>query len=414
MTILLISCQKQETSPPVETGTLHLDIGLYISVHDVNNALKSTNQTEEFRVTIFRGDGSVAMTFDNALEMPDTIELGIGDYYVEAHSENNFPAAFENPYYFGASDVFTIGSNIQQTVMVNCELANTIVSVTYSDNIKDGFSDYFTTVSTSLGSLLYGSDETRPGYFQTSPLEILVELAYLKPDGTGAVRSLSGSIADALPNRHYEILVDASIDEGMASFQILLDSSGLITEVIEINEDSTTILTGPVDYGDLLITEIMYNPAALSDSDGEWIEIYNNSARPVNLQNLVVARDDANSHSITDSIELSPGTFFVLMRADSATMAARSYIYGSDISLSNTGAVLSIYNEGSETGPGSLIFSVDYGAAGFPDGSGASISLNPDKMNASDALSGTSWCTSTSPFTTGDLGTPGVANDICQ
>jgi hypothetical protein len=76
--------------------------------------------------------------------------------------------------------------------------------------------------------------------------------------------------------------------------------------------------------------------------------------------------------------------------------------------------VLSIFNEGTETNPGALIFSVNYGAADFPDAPGVSISLNPDLHNATDAQLGTSWCLATSVYGTADLGTPGEINDICQ
>ena len=158
----------------------------------------------------------------------------------------------------------------------------------------------------------------------------------------------------------------------------------------------------------------MYNPSALSDTEGEWFEIYNNSDQAINLVNLILGRDDANRHTITDSIVLSPGAYFVFERTGSATGTANSNIYGSDILLSNTGSVLSIYNEGTETDPGALIFSVDYGAAGFPDLAGASISLNPDMLNPADAVLGTSWCISSSVYSTGDLGTPGMVNDSCQ
>lgn len=408
------SCLKEEVKPKPETGTLHLDIGLFISVNEVNSQLKSTMQTEEFKVIICRGDGTEVMVYERAAEMPETIELATGDYYVEAHSDNDLPAAFDNPYYFGASDIFTIGSNQQQTILVNCELANTIVSVSYSDNIINGFTDYSTTVSSNTGSLVYAYNETRRGYFQPLPLEILVELSYLRPDGSDGTRTLSGSIPEALPNRHYEITVDASINEGMASFQILLDSTGMIVEVIEITQDPTDPPAGALGYGDLLITEIMYNPSALSDTYGEWIEIYNHSDHPVNLQNLVVARDTVNRHTIGAPIELAPGAFFVLMRSDTATDAANSYIYGSDLSLSNTGAVLSLYNQDTGTGAGALIFSVDYGSNGFPAGTGASIGLDPGMTNPADAISGTSWCTATSAYNTGDLGTPGMPNDVCQ
>jgi len=414
ITLSLISCQKEEAQFPKETGSLHIDVDVYLRVNEVNNVLKSTAQTEDFKVTIYKVDGTTALVFESASDMPASIELETGDYYVEAHSDNNLPAAYENPYYLGVSDVFTISSNTQQAVLVNCELANTIVSVVYSANITTNFSSYATTVFSQEGSLTFSENESRLGYFRTSPLDILVELTYLKPDGSPMSKTLSGSISDPLPNRHYQILVDASIDEGMASFQIVLDESEVVVEVVEINDEAVNPPEGPVGYGDLLVSEIMYDPSALSDTDGEWFEIYNNSTQTINLQNLVLERDDLNRHVITESIELSPGAYYVMARTLQSTNASNTYVYGSAITLSNTGAVLSIYNEGSETDPGALIFSLNYGDSGFPDGAGASICLSPDRLNATEAVLGSSWCVSSTLFNTGDAGTPGVVNDLCN
>lgn len=414
MMIPFVSCQKEDPETGTGKGALHINVGLDIQVVERQSLLKSTQQTEDFKVVIYKADGTVAMTFETAMEMPEIIELETGDYYVEAHSDNDLPAAFENPYYYGISDLFTISSNAQESVTVTCQLANTIVSVVYSANITDNFLDYMTTVSSVTGSLVFSKAETRLGYFQTLPLEILVELSYQKLDGTQITKTLSGSIPDPLANRHYEIHVDASIDEGMATFQILLDETVVQVEIVEISDESGNQQNGAVGYGEILITEIMYDPSALSDTEGEWFEIYNNSGQTINLQNLILARDDANSHIIADPIELPPAEYFVFRRTDLAVDVTNSHTYGSDITLSNTGAVLAIYNEGTETDPGALIFSLNYGETGFPGGSGASIALNPDLLNAADAVLGSFWCTSTSAYSTGDLGTPGVVNDPCQ
>ena len=40
-----------------------------------------------------------------------------------------------------------------------------------------------------------------------------------------------------------------------------------------------------IDYGDLLVTEIMLDPVAVSDSNGEWFELYNTSSSPIALVN---------------------------------------------------------------------------------------------------------------------------------
>jgi len=413
ITVVSISCERDIYKNNEETGNLHIDVGLYLNIHEIGGQSKSTPLLSDIEVFIFRADGTPVMDFANAMEMPDTIELATGDYYVEAHTGNNLPAAFENAYFYGASEVFTVSSNMQQSVQINCRLSNTIVTVEYSENIQNSFSDYSTTVSSELGSLVFSKTETRLGYFKTSPLDILVELSYLKPDGSVVDRSLSGNIPAPLANRHYQIAVDASINEGMASFQILLDGTEVPIDIVGINEDTDSLPDGNIGYGDLLITEIMYDPSALSDTEGEWFEIYNNSDQEINLQNLILGRDETNWHTINDSIVLQPGDYFVFMRTALASDAANSYVYGTAITLSNTGAVLSIYGEGTETSPGELIFSVGYGA-GFPSGTGASICLNPTLMNPADAVLGTSWCKSTSVYNTGDLGTPGSANDACQ
>jgi hypothetical protein len=414
MTIILLSCQKDKFNSQITKGSLHVDIGLYIQSKEVKSSLKSAQSTGDFKVIIYKPDGTEMMTFNHASEMPDTIELKTGDYYVAAYSDNNLPAAFENPYYYGVSEIFTISSNSQLSVRVSCGLANTIVTVTYSDNTRNSFTDYKTTVSSALDSLIYLKNETRRGYFLTMPLNILVELSYLKSGGQKTTKTLSGSIPETLANRHYEIQVNASINEGMGSFSILMDSTEAQMELIEISEDPGNQVTGVIGYGGILITEVMYDPSALTDANGEWFEIYNNTIKPVNLKNLVLVRDTVNRHIIKDSTILSPGAYYVFKRTQAATNNASSYVYGSDISLPNTGAVLAIRNKDTGSGPGNLIFSVNYGGNNFPYRSGASISLRPDKFNAADAVLGTSWCISTSVYSTGDAGTPGLVNDLCR
>jgi len=414
MCMALIACQEEDPKPKKETGTVHIDVGVLISINDMDVQYKAAPVVEEFNVHIYRADGTEVFAFENVTDLPASIELETGDYYVLAYSDNDLPAEFDNPYYSGLSDPFTIASNMQEEVQVNCILANTIVSVVYSDNIINNFTAYRTTVSSSEGSLVFNETENRLGYFQTLPLDILAELSYQKPDGTENSKTISGSIPAPLANRHYEIVVDATIDEGMATFNIIMDESTVAVEVIELTEGSSPPPAGAIAYGELLITEIMANPSALSDTEGEWFEVFNNSDHIINLQNLVLERDDINRHVIADAIELAPAGYYILARTDLASEATNSYTYGSAITLSNTGAVLSIYNEGSESDPGALIFSLDYGETGFPEGTGASICLDPNLINALDAILGSSWCTSTSVYSTGDYGTPGTVNDPCQ
>ena len=61
MAIFIFSCQKDEINNNRKTGSLHIDVGLFISVNEFNSPLKSTQQTEDFKVIIYRSDASALL-----------------------------------------------------------------------------------------------------------------------------------------------------------------------------------------------------------------------------------------------------------------------------------------------------------------------------------------------------------------
>ncbi|PID91071.1 MAG: hypothetical protein CSA96_10280 [Bacteroidetes bacterium] len=414
LAMTLASCQKESAVQEKEEGRICLDIGLSLSIHESSSALKATTAIEDFRVIIFRSDGSEAMAFENASDMPDTLVLESGDYFVEAHSENDLPAAFENPYYHGISDVFSVTAGSMQQISLLCKLANTMVTVVYSDRLLAGFSESTTRVSSAEGSLTYTRDENRTGYFRPLPLEISVNLSRQVAGGGTENKTLNGSIPAPLANRHYEIRIDASTDEGNTIIQLAMDDEPIPLEVVEISDGGGPVSGGDIAYGELIITEIMANPDALPDSEGEWFEIYNTSERTIELQNLIIGRNDNDRHLVAEALQLPAGEHFVFNRSAEATAVSNCYNYASALQLPNSGANLSLFNAGTTENPGALIFALDYGADGFPSGTGASIALDPDHYNPVSALAGANWCTAISAYNTGDLGTPGSMNEQCQ
>jgi len=378
----------------------------------VEQNLKSAMGTEDFKVIIYNTSDEEILAFDRAAEMPEVISLETGNYYVAAFSGSDLPAVFENPYYYGKSDVFSIVPNNAQTVVVNCELANSIVTVVYSDNVKSFFSDFSTTVSSVSGSLVYGREESRSGYFRPLPLTIHASLSWQGQDGISKSKELTGSIPDPKPKRKYEVHVNASAGEGSSTLLISVDESPVPVEIVDLTDPGQET-EGVLKSGDLLITEIMYDPTALSDAAGEWFEIYNTTDQTLNLLNLVIVKNGTDRHIIGESVTVSPGSYLVLARTENA-VPGDPYVYGTGISLNNTGAILSISNYGTDGTDGSVICSVDYGGQDFPSGTGASIGLNPGSLNITGEATGTSWCVATSVYNTGDNGTPGMSNDRCD
>ena len=162
--------------------------------------------------------------------------------------------------------------------------------------------------------------------------------------------------------------------------------------------------------GDLIITEIMPDPTAVSDANGEWFEIYNDTGVGLNLDGLGFMDDGSDDFTVSGDLYLPADEYLVLGKsADTSTNGGLDvdYEYGSGMGLTNTSDEIHIYT------PSDFIDSVawDNGAT-FPDQAGATIALDPG-TSAADNDSGFSWCEGTSTYGEGDLGTPGVENDAC-
>jgi hypothetical protein len=151
-----------------------------------------------------------------------------------------------------------------------------------------------------------------------------------------------------------------------------------------------------LSLGDLVITEIMSNPADVSDTQGEWFELYNAGASPIELDGLTV-HDTSTSVGTLDfggSFALPPGGYASLARSGSAGFTPDG-LYGA-VSLNNGGDELHIRN-GTET-----LASLVYGAGeGF---AGASTAVD---------LGSLMWFADTEHlYGLTDTGTPGLANAI--
>lgn len=168
--------------------------------------------------------------------------------------------------------------------------------------------------------------------------------------------------------------------------------------------------------GDILITEIMYDPLLGSEPSGEWIEVYNRASSPRTLAGLSL-KDGANrTHVIASAVVLAPGAYGVLARSRAGAIATKVpasvivYEYGAGLA-DNAGVLLA---NGSSGGvalfDGSTSLSnVQYGGW-FSQGGGSSIqivNLNPAHVGMK-----ANWCMAQTIWASGaDKGTPGVAND---
>ncbi|MCK5787376.1 MAG: lamin tail domain-containing protein [Chlamydiia bacterium] len=169
-----------------------------------------------------------------------------------------------------------------------------------------------------------------------------------------------------------------------------------------------------VKIGDLIITEVMFNPNAVSDSNGEWFEIYNTTDADINLNGWRIEDDGTSTEGFTISMDLtipSKGYLFFANNGDALDnggLPTPDYIYNSSMTLGNGTDGLQIILNGVQV---DLV--IWDGGNLFPFPSGKSISLRTDKVNSDDNDFGYNWCSGTTAYGDGDMGTPGAVNDDC-
>lgn len=166
---------------------------------------------------------------------------------------------------------------------------------------------------------------------------------------------------------------------------------------------SCAIAAAAISPGDIVVSELMANPAAVSDTAGEWFELYNTSATSIDLNGLVLRDNGSNHHTINNPVPLviAPGDYQVLGRnGDSAANGGYQpdYVY-SDFSLANSSDAIILESDGVE------IFRLSYSSGDNFGQAGISMALTqiPEVIGAADYVASGEQTV----FGSGDRGSPG-------
>ncbi len=148
--------------------------------------------------------------------------------------------------------------------------------------------------------------------------------------------------------------------------------------------------------GDLLISEVMSNPAAVSDSNGEWFEVYNTRSEAIDLNGLIIRDLGSNHHAISNSetLLLPAYSYYVFARNDDSASNGgllSDYVL-SGFSLGNSSdAIILEYDQ-------QLIFSLQYSNNPIFNTAGNSAEWQPSGYQLTD---------SAFRYGDGDIGSPG-------
>lgn len=154
----------------------------------------------------------------------------------------------------------------------------------------------------------------------------------------------------------------------------------------------------------IVINEVMVDPNAVTDANGEWLEVHNRGASAVNLQGWTLASNNDSPQTIASSVSVPAGGYVVLARnGNSGTNGGVTpdYTYAI-INLANTSDWVALRDGG-----GASVDSVSW-ASTMP--AGATRGVSDPSLDNLDAK-GSNWHTSTAAFGAGDKGTPGARNE---
>lgn len=160
------------------------------------------------------------------------------------------------------------------------------------------------------------------------------------------------------------------------------------------------------DAGELIITEIMSNPAMVSDTKGEWFEVLNTTGNSLQINGLEIKDSGSNSHIIDSESPLivDPGQVYVFAKSgnpDENGGVRSDYVYnGFSLSNGEDEIILALAN-------GTIIDEVCY-TDGWPLSAGISMEVNAGFLDHLQNDQAEHWVLASETYGDGDLGTPGV------
>lgn len=229
--VLLCSCVNDENRSGAFGGmSLHLSANSSVTDVTTRSSEEVLPSIQDFSISVLQGD-KVQASWDKLSDYDEDTTFPVGSYTLKAFYGDIEKEGFDSPYYEGTTD-FNIRGGETTPVETTCKLANTKISIEYTDDFKQYFKTYSSTVQAELGSeVSFSSGETRAAYVK--PGRISVKLTFTKVNGGLSPTTVEvATIEEALAQHHYHLQMN--VDAGKAMLSIVFDR---VTEVRPITLD---------------------------------------------------------------------------------------------------------------------------------------------------------------------------------
>lgn len=174
-----------------------------------------------------------------------------------------------------------------------------------------------------------------------------------------------------------------------------------------IDNGTVRAMTAPGE-GDLVINEVMTSPSAVSDTTGEWIELY--ARANVDLNDVTISTTTSSTRvDSPDCLRVQSGEYVLLARSNNpflnGTLPAPKYVFSS-LTLADSPQQLALTRGDAGIDSISLLAAT----------AGKSWQLDPSKQDPVSNDDPANFCVAPQRWVAdagGDFGSPGVANPSC-
>lgn len=271
-------------------------------------ATAMTPDVQEFGLKLTKADGQFTKTWERLADFDEKQGFRSGEYTLEAFYGSIDEEGFEKPCYKGAAQV-VVKPGEQTEVAVTATLANSMVSIDYTDAFKNYFADY----QTSLHTEGYGYNELPkdcPDPMYVAPGKVQISVAFTKPNGQSATVQPAEFTAEA--RHHYHVTLDCNNGNvGDAQLIVTFDDTVDQEEVI-------------VDLSDELLNMPEPEVTPQGFTDGQTLQLIEHSPadNPMKFTAYVPAGIQAASFTVNSDSYTAPfGREVDLVSADGAVQS---------------------------------------------------------------------------------------------
>lgn len=266
----LSACNEELDPVKANRGELNLaTLGVEVSnLEKVVNS-RAVVDVSGYLVDICRAGETVPVESYVYSKMPGIVTLTPGDYYVSVRSHEIQKAAWEQPYFEGKSEQFTISADrITELDPVKCTFASLKVSVNFGEKLRAAMGDdvQVTVVANDEGKLVYTPSDSRAGYFATIEGSTTL-VATFTGTVNGHKEEFSRTYTDVAAGQHRKITFECGADVPVpdAPSGSIDHNDGITVDVTYVDEN----LNADVDPGKEETIDPGETPGKLPDLPNE-------------------------------------------------------------------------------------------------------------------------------------------------